>query len=40
MRAFVAAVIVAVVLAVIGGLVLNKVQEPVSVAFATEGVRL
>jgi hypothetical protein len=40
MRAFVTAVIVAVVLAVAAGLALNKLQEPASVAFSTEGVRL
>jgi hypothetical protein len=40
MRAFVTAVVVAVVLAVIAGLALNRLQEPVSVAYTTEGVRL
>jgi hypothetical protein len=40
MRAFITAVIVAIVLAVVGGFVLNKLQEPASVAFSTEGVRL
>jgi hypothetical protein len=40
MRAFVTAVIAAVVFAVIAGLTLNKLQEPASVAFSTEGVRL
>jgi hypothetical protein len=40
MRAFVTAVIVAVVLAVLAGLALNRLQEPASVAFSTEGVRL
>jgi hypothetical protein len=40
MRAFLTAVVVAVVLAAVGGFILNKLQEPVSVAFSTEGVRL
>jgi hypothetical protein len=40
MRAFVTAVIVAIVLAVVAGLALNKLQEPASVAFSTEAVRL
>jgi hypothetical protein len=40
MRAFVIAVVVAVVLAAIGGLVLTNLQEPASVAFSTEAVRL
>jgi hypothetical protein len=40
MRAFVTAVIVAVVLAVVAGLTLNRLQESASVAFSTEGVRL
>ena len=40
MRAFVTAVIVAVGIAVGAGLVLNKLQEPASVAFSTEAVRL
>lgn len=40
MLIFVTACIAAIVLAVIGVVVLNHVQEPVSVAFTTAGVRL
>jgi hypothetical protein len=40
MRAFVTAVIVAAGIAVVAGLVLNRLQEPASVAFSTEAVRL
>jgi hypothetical protein len=40
MRSFIAACIVAVALAAVGAVVLNHMQEPVSVAFATVGVRL
>jgi hypothetical protein len=40
MRAFVSAVIVAIVLAVVAGFMLNKLQESASVAYSTEGVRL
>jgi hypothetical protein len=40
MRAFVSAVIVAVVLAVVAGFALNKLQESSSVAYSTEAVRL
>jgi hypothetical protein len=40
MRSFIAACIAAIVLAVIGGIVLDHIQEPVSVAFATGSVRL
>jgi len=40
MRAFVSAVIIAAAIAVVAGLVLNKLQEPASVAFSTEAVRL
>jgi hypothetical protein len=40
MRSFVAACIAAIVLAVIGAIVLDHVQEPVSIAFATGSVRL
>jgi hypothetical protein len=40
MRSFVAACIAAIVLAVVGAIVLNHAQEPVSVAFATASVRL
>ena len=40
MKAFLTAVVVAIVIAVAWAGVLNKVQEPVSEAFATTGVRL
>ena len=40
MRAFILAMVAAVVIAVAWAGVLNKVQEPVSEAFATSGVRL
>jgi len=40
MRVFIIACIAAVVIAAIGAVALSFVQEPVSVAFATEGVRL
>ena len=40
MRAFILALVAAAVIAVAWAGVLNKVQEPVSEAFATSGVRL
>jgi hypothetical protein len=40
MLSFVTACIAAIVLAVIGAVVLDHVQEPVSAAFTTAGVRL
>ena len=40
MPSFIAACIVAIAIATIGALVLNFFQEPVSVAFATVGVRI
>jgi hypothetical protein len=40
MRSFIAACIVAIVLAVVGAIVLDHIQEPVSLAFTTAGVRL
>ena len=40
MRSFIIACIAAAVIAAIGGYALNLAQEPVNVAFATEGVRL
>lgn len=40
MPSFVTACIAAIVLAVIGAVVLDHVQEPVSVAFTTASVRL
>jgi len=40
MKAFVIACVAAVIIAVVGGLVLNSVQEPVDKAFSTGAVRL
>jgi len=40
MRSFIAGCVAAVVIAAIGAIALNFLQEPVDVAFATEGVRL
>jgi hypothetical protein len=40
MKSFVLACIAAVAVAVVGGVVLNSVQEPVAEAFSTTGVRL
>jgi hypothetical protein len=40
MKAFLLACIVAIVVAAVGAVVLNRVQEPVQQAFATTGVRL
>jgi hypothetical protein len=40
MRAFLLACVVAIVVAAVGAVVLNSVQEPVEQAFATTGVRL
>jgi hypothetical protein len=40
MRAFVMACICAVAIAVLGAVILNYVQEPVGVAFATGAVRI
>jgi hypothetical protein len=40
MRSFIVACVAAVVIAAIGAVVLNSFQEPVDVAFATNGVRL
>jgi hypothetical protein len=40
MRAFLAALVVAAVIAVAGAFVLDKIQEPVSEAYSTQGVRL
>jgi hypothetical protein len=40
MRAFVIALVAAAVIAVVGAFVLDKIQEPVSVAYSTQGVRL
>ena len=40
MKAFIIACVTAVVIAIIGGIVLNSVQQPVDNAVSTEGVRL
>lgn len=40
MKVFIIACIAAVIIAVIGGLVLNSIQEPVDKAFSTSAVRL
>jgi cell division protein FtsN len=40
MKAFLMACVAAVILAIIGGLVLNSVQEPVDKAYTTTSVRL
>ena len=40
MKAFVIACVAAVIIAVIGGVVLNSIQEPVDKAFSTTAVRL
>jgi hypothetical protein len=40
MRIFVTACVAAIVLAVVGAIVLDHVQEPASVAFSTASVRL
>lgn len=40
MRSFIAGCVAAVVIAAIGAIALNFLQEPVDVAFVTEGVRL
>ena len=40
MRSFIIACVAAVIVATIGAIALNSVQEPVSVAFSTEAVRL
>ena len=40
MKAFIMAVVAAVIIAVIGGVVLNTMQEPVDKAFTTTAVRL
>ena len=40
MKSFIVACCAALVLAVIGGFALNKVQEPVDEAFSTTAVRL
>ncbi len=40
MKTFIVACVAAIVIAVIGGVVLNSVQEPVDQAFSTSSVRL
>ena len=40
MKTFIMACIAAIVIAAIGGVVLNSIQEPVDKAFSTTGVRL
>jgi hypothetical protein len=40
MRIFVTACLAAIVLAVVGAIVLDHIQEPVSAAFTTTGARL
>ena len=40
MKAFLIACVAAVVIAIIGGVVLNGIQEPADKAFSTTGVRL
>jgi hypothetical protein len=40
MRSFIAGCLAAVVLALVGAVALNLMQEPASVAFSTEAVRL
>jgi len=40
MKTFLIACVVAVVIAVIGGVVLNGIQQPADKAFSTEAVRL
>jgi hypothetical protein len=39
MHSFLASCIAAVVVAIIGAIALNFIQEPVNIAFATEGAR-
>jgi hypothetical protein len=40
MKAFLAACVIAIVIAVAGAYVLNMYQQPVSVAFSTTGTRI
>jgi hypothetical protein len=40
MKAFVIACVAAVIIAIIGGVAINSVQEPVDQAFTTSAVRL
>jgi hypothetical protein len=40
MKAFIIACVAAIVIAIIGGLALDRIQQPVDKAFTTSGVRL
>jgi hypothetical protein len=40
MRSFIAGCLAAVILALVGAVALHSIQEPASVAFSTEAVRL
>ena len=40
MRSFIVACVASLIIAALGAVTLNFIQEPASVAFATEGVRL
>ena len=40
MRMFITACIAAIVIAIVGGLALNSIQQPADKAFSTEAVRL
>jgi len=40
MRSFILACIAAVVIAAIGATILNRIQEPVDIAFTTESARI
>ena len=40
MRSFLVACVAAIAIAVIGAIVLNAVQEPVSIAFTTQSARI
>ena len=40
MKTFIVACVAAIIIAVIGGVVLNSIQEPVDKAFSTTSVRL
>ena len=40
MRSFIAGCIAAAIIALVGAVALNQIQEPASVDFSTEGVRL
>ncbi len=40
MKSFIAGCVVAIMIAIIGNVVLNTIQEPAGAAFSTEAVRL